>query len=108
LFLVPKLSKFRDFRAANEIKSTTNSEETKSALMETNVLTPSLKKKTLPRDFIISKSSAGIHSVNTDSESRKVQFHALKKDKIATHPFRHLIFGPEVDEKTLLKHLQLT
>lgn len=45
--------------------------------------------------------------MNSDSESKKLQALSMKKDKLANHPFRHLIFGPVVEEKMLRKHLEL-
>lgn len=72
----------------------------------TPVLSHSSKKK-VPREFILGRTAHLIH-VNSDTESRKMQLLALKNDKLVNHPFRHLIFGPTVEEKTLVKHLKVT
>ncbi|CAD8059513.1 unnamed protein product [Paramecium sonneborni] len=44
-------------------------------------------------------------NVNSDNEQTKKN---QSKDKLSNHPFRHLIFGPNVNEQTFKKHLILT
>ncbi|CAD8137321.1 unnamed protein product [Paramecium octaurelia] len=47
-------------------------------------------------------------NVNSDNEQSKKNSQNNGKDKLSNHPFRHLIFGPTINEQTFKKHLILT
>ncbi|CAK85344.1 unnamed protein product (macronuclear) [Paramecium tetraurelia] len=47
-------------------------------------------------------------NANSDNEQSKKNSQNSGKDKLSNHPFRHLIFGPNVTEQTFKKHLILT
>ncbi|CAD8118016.1 unnamed protein product [Paramecium sonneborni] len=47
-------------------------------------------------------------NTNSDQEQNKKNQQMNQKDKVAQHPFRHLIFGQYINEQSFKKHLLLT